>query len=266
MGAGASVSPRSRSGRILLTSNGLSTPEITLYFMKQVLANKGIKMPEVEGTPTWEQVEAIKKTYAEAIATVKVVVTNDTQWFFDGPENEEFTQQKPEIDVDGGLLLRDIALLQLLQIVLLLPHGLDLVLEALVLRVDAVPELLGRLVDQFLLRRLARVEAGLLHALALDDEVLLALEIALAPRLLVLLLELLRELELLQLLVRELHLAHLELGLEQLLLGDALVLLHVALRLVLDELAVALLRAEPREVVLAVLVMTARSLICSSRS
>jgi hypothetical protein len=36
MGAGASVSPRSRSGRILLTSNGLSTPEITLYFMKQV--------------------------------------------------------------------------------------------------------------------------------------------------------------------------------------------------------------------------------------
>ena len=97
MGAGASVSPRSRSGRILLTSNGLSTPEITLYFMKQVLANKGIKMPEVEGTPTWEQVEAIKKTYAEAIATVKVVVMNDTQWFFDGPENEEFTQQKPEM-------------------------------------------------------------------------------------------------------------------------------------------------------------------------
>jgi hypothetical protein len=61
------------------------------------LANKGIKMPEVEGTPTWEQVEAIKKTYAEAIATVKVVVMNDTQWFFDGPENEEFTQQKPEM-------------------------------------------------------------------------------------------------------------------------------------------------------------------------
>ena len=30
MGAGASVSPRSRSGRILLTSNGLSTPEMSM--------------------------------------------------------------------------------------------------------------------------------------------------------------------------------------------------------------------------------------------
>mmetsp|Transcript_6071 Transcript_6071/g.14812 ORF Transcript_6071/g.14812 Transcript_6071/m.14812 type:complete len:329 (-) Transcript_6071:104-1090(-) len=147
--------------------------------------------------------------------------------------------------LDGLALPLPLLRAQLKLVVLFNPRLLHLPLEPHVLRGGFLVELLARTVDHLLTRRLLLREPQLLHLFARQGHILLFLKVGLPLFPLLLLLELEGELELLELLVRQLHLLRLEARFERFLGLQLRVPLQVILCLLLHQLAVPLLGAEP---------------------
>lgn len=81
----AAPSPESSSnkkgGAVYRTSNGCSTPELSVELVRLLLEQAGVACDFDEEAPTFESVDRLVKSHASLLGSLKVLVLNDSAFF-----------------------------------------------------------------------------------------------------------------------------------------------------------------------------------------